>query len=58
MLLRTDAGCCGPESGQDMRFDLLCVSHTLQPPQETGEHCTVEQQVDGSAGVGGGTRTP
>lgn len=45
-------------AGQDMRFGLLCFSHTLQPSQGTGEHSAVEQQVDGSAGVGGGTRTP
>lgn len=45
-------------AGQDMRFGLLCFSHTLQPSQGTRELCAVEHQVDGSAGVGGGTRTP
>lgn len=55
-----DAGCCGLESPQDTWLSPpLLPPHTLQPPGGPGIIARWSSRwMDGSAGEGGGTRTP
>lgn len=49
-MLLMDAGDCGLEiPGETCGFYLLCFLPHASATQGTGDHCSVEQQVDGWA---------